>query len=132
GPRTCSRTRWSSCGSSGPGSRRRLLSLPRYEPFGIVPVEAMACRAPILATAVGGQLDTVVDGMTGELVPADDDYDISAAVRRLLADPDRLARYGAQGRRRVLSRYTWDRVADGVTRAYSAVSSVPSLSGALR
>ncbi|MFC8782486.1 MULTISPECIES: glycosyltransferase [Streptomyces] len=109
-----------------------VLSLPRYEPFGIVPVEAMACRAPILATAVGGQLDTVVDGMTGELVPADDDYDISAAVRRLLADPDRLARYGAQGRRRVLSRYTWDRVADGVTRAYSAVSSVPSLSGALR
>ncbi|MFF7352037.1 MULTISPECIES: glycosyltransferase [Streptomyces] len=109
-----------------------VLSLPRYEPFGIVPVEAMACCAPVLATAVGGQLDTVVDGVTGVLVPADDDHDISATVRRLLADPELRARYGAQGRRRVLARYTWARVAEGVTRAYSAVSSVPSLSGALR
>ncbi|MFI7407381.1 glycosyltransferase [Streptomyces sp. NPDC049627] len=109
-----------------------VLSLPRYEPFGIVPVEAMACCAPVLATAVGGQLDTVVDGITGVLVPPDDDHDISGTVRRLLADPDLLARYGAAGRRRVLARYTWDRVADGVTRAYSAVSSVPSLSGAVR
>ncbi|WP_200305176.1 glycosyltransferase [Streptomyces adelaidensis] len=109
-----------------------VLSLPRYEPFGIVPVEAMACGAPVLATAVGGQLDTVVDGVTGVLVPPDDDHDISATVRRLLADPDLLARYGASGRRRVLARYTWDRVAEGVTRAYSAVSSVPSLSGVLR
>ncbi|MGW3096329.1 glycosyltransferase [Streptomyces sp. NPDC001102] len=109
-----------------------VLSLPRYEPFGIVPVEAMACGAPVLATAVGGQLDTVVDGVTGRLVPADDDHDLGATVRELLADPQLLARYGAQGRRRVLARYTWDRVAEGVMRAYSAVSSVPSLSGALR
>ncbi len=109
-----------------------VLSLPRYEPFGIVPVEAMACGAPVLATAVGGQLDTVVDGITGALVPADDDHDISGTVRRLLADPDLLARYGAFGRRRVLACYTWDRVAEGVTRAYSAVSCVPSLSGAVR
>lgn len=109
-----------------------VLSLPRYEPFGIVPVEAMACCAPVLATAVGGQLDTVVDGITGVLVPPDDDHDISGTVRRLLADPDLLARYGTHGRRRVLARYTWDRVADGVTRAYSAVSCVPSLSGAVR
>ncbi len=108
-----------------------LLSLPRYEPFGIVPVEAMSCRVPVLATAVGGQLDTVVDGLTGVLVPADDNHDISGTIRRLLAAPDLLARYGAAGRRRVLARYTWDRVAEGVTRAYSAVSSVPSLSGAL-
>jgi glycosyltransferase involved in cell wall biosynthesis len=111
-----------------------VLSLPRYEPFGIVPVEAMACCAPVLATAVGGQLDTVVDGVTGVLVPADDDHDIGAVIRRLLADPERLARYGAAGRRHVLARYTWDRVAEGVTRAYSAVSCVPapSLSGVLR
>ncbi|MEU6682817.1 glycosyltransferase [Streptomyces sp. NPDC046832] len=109
-----------------------VLSLPRYEPFGIVPIEAMACCAPVLATAVGGQLDTVVDGITGVLVPPDDDHDISGTIRRLLARPDLLARYGAAGRRRALARYTWDRVADGVTRAYSAVSSVPSLSGAFR
>ncbi|CAM5265474.1 glycosyltransferase [Streptomyces aurantiogriseus] len=109
-----------------------VLSLPRYEPFGIVPVEAMACCAPVVATAVGGQLDTVVDDVTGVLVPADDDHGLCDTIRRLLDDPARLARYGAAGRRRVLARYTWDRVADGVTQVYSAVSSVPSLSGVVR
>jgi glycosyltransferase involved in cell wall biosynthesis len=109
-----------------------VLSLPRYEPFGIVPVEAMACCAPVVATAVGGQLDTVVDDVTGVLVPPDEDHDLSATIRGLLDDPARLARYGAAGRRRVLARYTWDRVADGVTQVYGAVSSVPSLSGVVR
>lgn len=109
-----------------------VLSVPLYEPFGIVPVEAMACCAPVLATAVGGQLDTVVHDVTGFLVSPDDTHDLAAAVRGLLGDPARLARYGAAGRRRVLARYTWDRVADGVTRVYGAVSAVPALTGALR
>ncbi|MEU2927312.1 glycosyltransferase [Streptomyces sp. NPDC007251] len=109
-----------------------VLSLPRYEPFGIVPLEAMACATPVVATAVGGQLDTVVDGTTGVLVPADEDHDLGPVVRALLADPERLARYGAAGRRRVLTHYTWDRVADGVSAVYGAVSSIPSLSGVVR
>ncbi|MFG2576399.1 glycosyltransferase [Streptomyces sp. NPDC048481] len=109
-----------------------LLSVPRYEPFGIVPVEAMACCAPVLATAVGGQLDTVVHDVTGRLVPPDDGHDLGASVREMLGDPARLARYGGAGRRRVLAHYTWDRVADGVSRVYGAVSAVPALSGALR
>lgn len=109
-----------------------VLSLPRYEPFGIVPLEAMSCATPVVVTAVGGQLDTVVDGTTGVLVPADDDHDLGAVVRALLADPDRLARYGAAGRQRVLTHYTWDRVADGVTGVYGAVASVPRLSGVMR
>ncbi|QHC28081.1 MULTISPECIES: glycosyltransferase [unclassified Streptomyces] len=109
-----------------------VLSLPRYEPFGIVPLEAMACATPVLATAVGGQLDTVVDGSTGVLVPADDDHDLGAVVRSLLDDPGRLDRYGAAGRRRVLAHYTWDRVADGVAGVYGAVSPRPSLSGVVR
>ncbi|MGW5329117.1 glycosyltransferase [Streptomyces sp. NPDC004014] len=110
-----------------------VLSLPRYEPFGIVPLEAMACATPVVATAVGGQLDTVVDGATGVLVPADDDHHhLGAVVRGLLEDPDRLGRLGAAGRERVLAHYTWDRVADGVARAYGAVSSMPSLSEVVR
>jgi D-inositol-3-phosphate glycosyltransferase len=111
-----------------------VLSLPDYEPFGIVPIEAMACGTPVVATAVGGHLDTVVDGVTGALVPpaADGDRDLAAVIRTLLDDPVRLARYGAAGRERVLAHYTWDRVADGVARVYSAVTATPSLSGVVR
>jgi D-inositol-3-phosphate glycosyltransferase len=109
-----------------------MLSLPRYEPFGIVPIEAMACRTPVVATAVGGQLDTVVPGVTGTLVPADEDGDLAAVVRSLLDDPDRLARLGAAGRERALARYTWAHVAEGVSRVYAQLSSVPSLTGVAR
>ncbi|MEV8565430.1 glycosyltransferase [Streptomyces sp. NPDC051322] len=109
-----------------------VLSIPRYEPFGIVPIEAMACCAPVVATAVGGHLDTVVDQVTGALVPPRDDGKLSGVIRSLLDDPERLARYGAAGRQRVLSRYTWDRVADGVARVYDGVTAVPSLSEATR
>ncbi|MEU0158270.1 glycosyltransferase [Streptomyces sp. NPDC006261] len=110
-----------------------VLSLPDYEPFGIVPIEAMACRTPVVATAVGGHLDTVVDGVTGALVAPDgEDHRLAAVIRTLLDDPERLARYGKAGRERVLAHYSWDRVAEGVARVYSAVRTTPSLSGAVR
>jgi glycosyltransferase involved in cell wall biosynthesis len=99
-----------------------VLSTPVYEPFGIVPLEAMACRTPVVATAVGGQLDTVLDGRTGLLLPPDcPDDTLAAAVRELLADRERLARYGRAGRERVLERFTWQRVAEGVERVYREV-----------
>lgn len=111
-----------------------LLSLPRYEPFGIVPIEAMACATPVVATAVGGQLDTVVDGVTGRLVPAGgaDDQELARTIRTLLDDPDRRARYGAAGRAHALARYTWDGVADGVARVYAELAPVPPLSEVAR
>jgi glycosyltransferase involved in cell wall biosynthesis len=92
----------------------------------------MACGTPVVATAVGDGVELSADGVTGVLVPPDEDHDLGGTIRELLDDPDRLTRYGAAGRRRVLARYTWDRVADGVTRVYGAVSSVPSLSGVVR
>ncbi|MBP0459560.1 glycosyltransferase [Streptomyces montanisoli] len=109
-----------------------VLSLPQYEPFGIVPIEAMACGKPVLVTAVGGHLDTVVSGVTGALVPTSADHDLADTIRTLLDDPRRLERLGASGRARVLDRYTWDRVADGVSRVYSQLSPAPSLTGATR
>jgi glycosyltransferase involved in cell wall biosynthesis len=104
-----------------------VLSTPDYEPFGIVPIEAMACGTPVVATAVGGQLDTVVPGATGALVPVGDGPELAAVTRELLDDRERLARLGAQGRQRVLDRYTWDHVTDGVARVYGALVPAPVL-----
>ncbi|MEV5439976.1 glycosyltransferase [Streptomyces sp. NPDC052682] len=95
-----------------------VLCTPVYEPFGIVPLEAMACGVPVVATDVGGHRDSVADGTTGRLVPPQHPEAVAAAVRALL-DDDRLRRsYGTAGRERVLARYTWRRVADGAQQVY--------------
>jgi glycosyltransferase involved in cell wall biosynthesis len=91
---------------------------PWYEPFGIVPVEAMACGVPVLAAAVGGMLDTVVDGVTGVLVPPRDPQACSAALNAMLADPARLVEWGAAGRSRAEARYSWDRIAADTLKVY--------------
>jgi glycosyltransferase involved in cell wall biosynthesis len=91
---------------------------PWYEPFGIVPLEAMSCGRPVVATAVGGMKDTVVDGETGLLVPPRDPKALAAALQALLEDPQAVADFGAAGRRRVLSRYTWTKIAGSTAVAY--------------
>jgi glycosyltransferase involved in cell wall biosynthesis len=91
---------------------------PWYEPFGIVPVESMACGVPVLASAVGGMLDTVVDGATGKLVPPRDPLACADALCEMVADPARLAEWGAAGRRRAESRYSWDRIASDTIKMY--------------
>jgi len=93
-----------------------------YEPFGIVPLEAMACAVPVVASAVGGQCDTVVDRVTGRHVPPRDPDALAAAVRDLLADPGLRASYGAAGRRRVLRRYDWRIVAAATEQVYAELT----------
>ncbi|MFA9428796.1 glycosyltransferase [Egicoccus sp. AB-alg2] len=94
------------------------VTVPWYEPFGIVPLEIMACGVPVVASAVGGMIDTVVDGVTGLHVPPRDPQAVAAAVRRLLADAALRERLGGAGVERVRQRYTWNRVADAVVDAY--------------
>jgi glycosyltransferase involved in cell wall biosynthesis len=94
---------------------------PWYEPFGIVPLEAMACGVPVIASAVGGFLDTVVDGATGTLVPPRRPDRLASAIRKLLAEPFWREAYGTAGVDRARSRYSWDRIAAGTLAVYEDV-----------
>ena len=98
-----------------------VLAVPWYEPFGITPLEAMACARPVVATAVGGLVDTVADGVTGELVPPRDPGRLAAVLAALLADPARRAAYGSAGVARVRSRYRWSRVVADTEAVYRQV-----------
>jgi glycosyltransferase involved in cell wall biosynthesis len=91
---------------------------PWYEPFGIVPLEAMSTGVPVIAAAVGGLRDTVVDDVTGIHVPPRDAAAIAAAVEALRREPEWARALGRGGRARAVQRFTWDRVALDTERAY--------------
>jgi D-inositol-3-phosphate glycosyltransferase len=98
-----------------------VVCVPWYEPFGIVPLEAMACGRPVVASAVGGIQDTVVDQVTGLLVPPRRPDALAAALRDVLTSPTMAAAYGIAGRDRVLARYGWERVAAATAQVYTDV-----------
>jgi glycosyltransferase involved in cell wall biosynthesis/phosphoheptose isomerase len=87
-----------------------LVTVPWYEPFGITPLEAMACGIPVVASAVGGMIDTVVDGVTGRHVPPRDPERLTSVLRELLADARQREEQGRAGVRRTRRHYDWDRV----------------------
>jgi glycosyltransferase involved in cell wall biosynthesis len=70
------------------------------EPFGLSVVEAMALGKPVVATAAGGPAETIVDGVSGVLVPVGDDAALAAALRMLIDDPELAAKLGAQAAER--------------------------------
>jgi glycosyltransferase involved in cell wall biosynthesis len=101
---------------------------PWYEPFGIVPLEAMGCGVPVVAAAVGGMKDTVEDGVTGTLVHEQDPSAVAAAIWPYLQDRQLRDRQGLAGRARACARYSWDAIGAETLKAYEAVT-VKSTSG---
>ncbi|MEV4765590.1 glycosyltransferase [Micromonospora chokoriensis] len=101
-----------------------LVAAPWYEPFGLTPLEAMACGVPVVGTAVGGIRDTVVDGTTGDLVPARDPHALAAAIQGLLDDRIRRFAYATAARERARTRYSWAATAERLVEVYSEVAAV--------
>jgi D-inositol-3-phosphate glycosyltransferase len=98
-----------------------VVSVPWYDPSGRVLLEAMACGTPVVASAVGGHVDTVVDGTTGALVPRDDPAVLARKIRELLATPMLRQGYGIAGADRARARYSWQRIGQETLAAYDRV-----------
>jgi D-inositol-3-phosphate glycosyltransferase len=90
-----------------------------YEPFGLVAIEAMASRTPVVASDVGGLQFTVVPEVTGLLAPAKDDGAFAAAIDRILENPEWRDRLGEAGRQRVEIAFSWQSVASRLTHLYT-------------
>jgi glycosyltransferase involved in cell wall biosynthesis len=106
-----------------------------YEPFGIINLEAMACRTPVVASAVGGIPEVVLHGETGLLVPAEaisasdveprnpEQFarDLAAAVNTLLADDGLRAAMSDRARQRVEEHFSWSSIARRTLDFYEAL-----------
>lgn len=107
-----------------------------YEPFGLVNIEAMACEAPVVASAVGGIPEIVEHGTTGLLVPfeprgtmdpepadpAGFARDLAAAIDQLVGDPQLARKMGRAGRRRVVEQFSWGAIAARTASLYRTLT----------
>jgi glycosyltransferase involved in cell wall biosynthesis len=97
------------------------VSTAEYDPTGMVSLEAMACGTPVVATAGGGQVDAIVDGTTGILVPPRRPTLLAQRIRQLLSHPMLLEAFSVAAADRACSRYSWDRIAHETLAVYDSV-----------
>jgi phosphoheptose isomerase len=97
------------------------VTMPWYEPFGITPLESMACGTPVIGSEVGGVKHSVVDGATGFLVPPHDPDALAARLRRILGDSALRERLGRQAVERANRHFTWSGVAHDMGALYDEV-----------
>ena len=96
------------------------------EPFGLTVVEAMAAGCPVVATAAGGPLESVVDGVTGWLVPPNDPQAMAQKIRRALDHPEEARAMGARGRQRAQAHFGVDRYAREMGDLFREVAGIGS------
>ncbi|GAC1390524.1 MAG: glycosyltransferase family 1 protein [Ktedonobacteraceae bacterium] len=97
------------------------VTTPWYEPFGLTPLEGMACGRPVIGSAVGGITYTIADGETGFLVPPRDPQMLAARLYQLLVEPERCVRMGQAARIRVERGFTWETVAKRTSTLYESI-----------
>ena len=97
------------------------VTTPWYEPFGITPLEAMACGVPVVGSEVGGIRYSVLHGVTGLLVPPRDPRSLARCLGELHSHPEVAQAMGRAGRARVASLFTWERVAHALDEVYRDV-----------
>jgi len=98
-----------------------------YEPFGLVPIEAMASRTPVVASNVGGLQFTVIPELTGLLVPPKDEIGFATAIDRILSNPTWRDELGRTGRQRVEIGFSWNSVASRLSQLYVSLLARPAV-----
>jgi len=99
-------------------SANLLVNVSQYDPYAITSIQAMACGTPVIASAVGGQVDAVVDGTTGILVPPGHPALLAQRIRQLLSHPMLLEAFSVAATDRARSRYSLDRIAHETIAVY--------------
>ena len=97
------------------------VTTPWYEPFGLTPLESMACGTPVIGADVGGIRYTVAEGGTGHLVPPNDPEALAAALARVLGEPRHRHALAQEGLRRARENFSWPSVACSVEELYQEV-----------